>query len=185
MVRSPRRYLHIVTLSLIIVWCGRPTDGAAGERASEYAVKAAYLFNFARFVTWPPSAFADPSAPLMICILGIDPFGTALDAMIANETVEGHRLAARRLAEPEEIAGCQIVFVTASVDGAGIVRALHDRPILTVSDAEAFAEGGGMVGFRIEHSTVKITVNTDALRRGGLTMSSQVLRLARIVPGAS
>lgn len=187
MVRASRPFARALVLGVVLAWtCGRSADaGAESEQASEYAVKAAYLFNFARFVTWPAGAFPEPATPLTICILGADPFGTVLDGMLADETVEGRKLAARRLGTPQQLDGCQILFVNAAGRDHEVLAAVAERPILTVGDAEAFALDGGMVGFRIDQSTVRLTVNPDALRRSGLTMSSQVMRLARIVPGAS
>lgn len=179
--RPSRRVLRAMTLSLVIVCGDRP---AGAEGTPEYAVKAAYLLNFARFVTYPPSAFADPAAPLTICILGADPFGPALDDMIAGERVDQRAIAARRLADPAAIDGCQILFVAATADAAVALGAAGGRPVLTVGDGETFAERGGMVAFRLDQGTVRFAVNPDALRRGGLAMSSHVLRLARIVPEA-
>ncbi len=181
--RSPRAFVRIVTLTVVAAWaCVRPA--AADESASEYAVKAAYLFNFARFVTWPQSAFATPGTALTICILGSDPFGATLDSMLSNEVIDGHALGVRRIAELGEADGCHILFVNGGVEARAVQAALGERPILTVGDAEAFAQGGGMIGFRIDQSTVRLTVNPEALRQNGLVMSSQVLRLARIVGSA-
>lgn len=185
MVRPSRTLTKALMLTIVVVWTyARPHEaGADDEHASEYAVKAAYLLNFARFVTWPQGAFVDPQAPLTICILGTDPFGAVLDGMLAGEAIEGRKLAARRIATLGEAQACHILFVAAGGDDAAVVTEVGERPVFTVGDGEAFALAGGMVGFRIDQSTVRFTVNPEALRRAGLVMSSQVMRLARIVPG--
>lgn len=184
MVRSSRTLLRIVALSIVVAWAvDRPAR--ADDGATEYAVKAAYLLNFARFVTWPPAAFAAPNTALTICILGSDPFGATLDGMVGGEVVDSHPLAVRRVAQMREADGCHILFVNAAEEARAVDDALGARPVLTVGDAETFAQSGGMVGFRIEQSTVRLTVNPEAMRENGLQMSSQVLRLARIVGGAS
>jgi hypothetical protein len=162
----------------------RRAAAADVESASEYEIKAAYLFNFTRFVTWPAAAFDRVDSPFVICILGADPFGAALDRTIAGETADGHPLRIRRIPSPRDAADCQIVFAAAGrSNGSGdMIAALADRPVLTVGDDEAFALAGGMVAFRFDRQTVRLTVNPPALKRAGLSMSSQVLRLARLVP---
>jgi hypothetical protein len=163
-----------------------PKNVGAAPAATEYEVKAAYLFNFVRFVTWPESAFASAEAPLTLCVLGSDPFGSVLDQTLANETVGGRPLAPRRIAASDDAGQCQLLFVSRAATDAqvAVLRALDGRPVLTVGDDEAFARAGGAVGFRLEAGTVRITVNQDALQRAGLTMSSQLLRIASLVSGA-
>jgi uncharacterized protein DUF4154 len=177
--------LAAIVASLCVGSIVGPAPSAAADRgATEYQVKAVYLYNFARFVTWPDSAFVSPTSPLTLCVLGDDPFGAALDQALANETVGGRSLAARRIANADAAAACQVLFVNAGAASThvALLRTLRDRPILTVGDDEAFPTAGGMVGFRLEEDTVHITVNQGALREAGLTMSSQLLRIARLVP---
>jgi hypothetical protein len=158
--------------------------GAAPPTGPE--VEAVYLFNFASFVEWPASAFEGTGAPFGICVLGEDPFGHVLDDTLAGETVAGRRLVARRIARAPEATGCHILFVAAAEARrtADILHALDGRPILTVSEVEAFTRQGGMVTFVMEHGRVRFQVNVDAVTRSGLVMSSQLLRLARTVDGA-
>jgi YfiR/HmsC-like len=161
-----------------------PGSGRAEEVApSEYQVKAVYLFNFARFVEWADLSSAPSAGPFVICVLGKDPFGAALDDALSGEVIAGRRLVARRIPEPKDAGDCRILFAGASEAGryAAIVAALKGRSVLTVGDDESFVQRGGMVGFRLERGTVRLDVNPEALRAAGLTMSSQLLRLARIV----
>jgi hypothetical protein len=184
-VRLTRSRITVATLVLLAVVAVRPYFARAELEGAEYEIKAAYLFNFARFVTWPATAFPTHDVPFVICVLGPDPFGTTLDQTVAREVVDGRSLHARRIAGPEDSAGCQIVFVgTGAGSEADLPEALRDRPILTVGDGDAFARKGGTIGFRFEDNTVRLTVNPDALKRAGLAMSSQLLRVANLVPGA-
>jgi hypothetical protein len=183
---SPRR-CTVVLLAVLGTWVAASPRAHAGPAVTEYQLKAVFLLNFARFVTWPPEAFAAPDAPLVVCVLGTDPFGSVLDEALANERIGDRPLAARRVASADATDGCQMLFV-AERDArahAALLQTLGVRPVLTVGDEGAFARNGGMVGFEIEEGTVRISVNPDALRTAGLTMSSQILRMARIVGGPS
>jgi len=186
MVKSARVVVTATVLLGVACTVGRVPSARADPAATEYEVKAVYLFNFARFVAWPAAAFTSPSAPFAVCVLGHDPFGPVLARPLANETVDGRPLEARRVATPADATNCQLLFLDARDVGIrpALLRTLDGRPVLTVSDDEAFAENGGMVGLPVVSGTVRVTVNQAALRRAGLTMSSQLLRIARIVPGA-
>jgi len=152
-------------------------------RASEYQVKAVFLFNFAQFVEWESVAAQDPRTPLLIGILGDDPFGPFLD-----ETVRGERLGARpfevrRYRQLTDIETCDILFISRSeVERVGqILAALHTRPILTVSDAEDFAKRGGMIQFFNDKNRIRLRVNLEAAQTANLAISSKLLRVAEIV----
>ena len=152
---------------------------------SEHEVKAAYLFNFASFVQWPPTAFGGPDSPLTICLLGPDPFGPLLDATLADEKVEGRSLVARRLTSLREAERCQIVFVPAVEQRQlpALLALLDARPALTVGESDGFARDGGMIGFVLQNDTVRFEVNSAAVERAGLKMSAHLLKLARLVDG--
>jgi hypothetical protein len=149
-------------------------------------VKAVFLFNFAQFVAWPSSAFPDSSAPLVIGVLGDDPFGSFLDETVRGETVGGRPLEVRRYRSIDEVKTCHILFISPSEEGRveGILESLKSRPILTVSDGAAFARRGGMVRFISENSRVRVRVNLEAAESANLTISSKLLRAVEIVkPG--
>lgn len=160
---------------------------AAQSPAPEYRLKAVFLFNFAQFVEWPPSAFAEAGAPLVIGVLGEDPFGATLDETVQGERVNGHPLEVRRYRRVDEIGSCQILFVSRTEQGHldQILDPLKDRSILTVSDADGFALRGGMIGFVTEHNHIRLRVNLDAARAANLTLSSKLLRPAQIVTTVS
>lgn len=157
--------------------------GAQGQEAppTEYQVKAAFLYNFGRFVEWPQSAA--PASAFTICVLGKDPFGKALDKLIQGKSLQGRKLAARRLERVEDAGDCRILFISPSEDArlTQILAGLRGRSVLTVGEAKRFAERGGMINFRLEAGRVRFEINPEAAAQAGLTISSQLLRLATIV----
>jgi len=158
--------------------------GASESQASrEYAVKAAFLLNFAQFVEWPAEAFASPDAPLRIGVLGEDPFAGALDATVAGETVREHPIEVERADDPHALADCHLVFVAASEERRidEVIAALGDRPILTVGDMEDFARRGGVLNFLIDERKIRFAINPTAAKAGGLQINAQLLNLAKLV----
>jgi hypothetical protein len=160
-----------------------PRAACAEATAKEYQVKAAFLFNFARFAEWPATAFADDTAPIRIGILGDDPFGAALDDTVRDEVVRGRKLEVRRARQAKDLADCQLVFVSRSEQErqAEILAALGQRPVLTVSDIEHFAGHGGVIGFYLEGNKVRFEIDPANAQRQQVKLSAQLLRLGRIV----
>jgi hypothetical protein len=161
---------------------------AAATVAGEYEVKAAFLYNFARYVEWPPGA-VPAGQPFVIAVLGHDPFGPALDAVLRGRTIRDRPLAVRRLARLDEMETAQVLFIARSEgdEVARILRRLEGQPVLTVGEEPDFAQQGGVVRFRVDQDRVGFEINIDSAERAGLKMSSQLLKLARIVrsPGRS
>jgi len=149
----------------------------------EYQLKAVFLFNFAQFVEWPVTALPDPRAPLVICILGKDPFGSYLDETVRGETVNNHPLTVQRHGRVDEITTCHILFVSQSEEGrlGRILAALKGRSILTVGDGEGFATRGGMIRFVTEKNRIRLRINLAAAEADSLKISSKLLRPAEIV----
>ncbi len=174
-----RRLLAYLALSI----AAAVSCGALAEPVSEYQVKAVFLFNFSQFVSWPAAAFASADAPLVIGVLGDDPFGGELDAVVAGERVGGRALLVRRYREVADIKDCQILFIDRSEAARlrDIVRALRGRSILTVSDIEGAAGSGVMITLVLEADHVRMRINVAAARASGLVLSSQLLRPAQIV----
>ena len=160
-----------------------PLDAQAPR--SEYEIKAAYLYTFGRFVEWPARPPADASA-FTICVLGTDPFGAVLDRTLAGETIRGRAIGARRLASIDEARGCHIVFVSASEERrvGPIVESLRASGVLTVSDMPQFTTRGGMIQFVTASNRVRFQINLQPARDAGLTMSSELLRVASAVLNA-
>jgi hypothetical protein len=168
-------------------WCSLLTAAPAPPAGpTEYQIKAVFIFNFARFVEWPATAFADPRAPFVIGVLGEDPFGGALDEAAGGEKINGRDLVLRRFRRVEEIADCHILFISRSESKrfGEILAALGDRSVLTVSDADEFATRGGMIRFVTERKRVRLRINPAAARAAHLELSSKLLRPAELVnPG--
>jgi len=158
--------------------------------APEYQVKAVFLFNFAQFVDWPPpppppppGAVPDSSAPLVIGILGEDPFGGFLDATVRGEHLGARPFVLRRYQKVEDIEACDILYISRSEGKRvqAILARLKDRPILTVSDVDRFAERGGMIRLVTDRGRIRLEVNLEAAQGARLTLSSKLLRVAEIV----
>ena len=149
----------------------------AAEAPHEYAVKAAFLYNFARFVEWPDDARVSPS--FRICIVGDDPFGTALDDAVRGKKVH-HRPVEVTHPDSDDLAGCHIVFVPSS-EKATVPRLLTGAAapgVLTVGETDGFTHAGGIIGMRLQDSKVRFDVNLQAAQRAGLRVSSELLKLA-------
>jgi hypothetical protein len=148
---------------------------------TEYQVKAAYLYNFGRFVEWPLNTA--PGGSFTVCILGQDPFGPTLDSTLAGETISGKAIVAKRISTPKETDNCQILFVSLTDSSRlnKIIAAVNKRAILTVSDTPQFAERGGMIQFVIDGKRVRFEVNLTATQQAGLTLSSELLKVATAV----
>lgn len=152
--------------------------------SKEYQVKAVFLFNFAQFVEWPTNAFSVSNAPLVIGVLGDDPFGSFLDETVRGETVNGHPLVIQRYQQSDEIKDCHILFISRSEAGRfeSILAGLKNRAILTVGDVEGFAQRGGMVRF-VTDKKIRLRINLEVAKAAGLTISSKLLRPSEIVEG--
>lgn len=153
---------------------------AAAQDALEREVRAVYLYNFARYVTWPAEAFPNARTPVRICVLGTDPFGDALDRAVAGETVNGRTLEAVRVGPQDALRGCHILYA-ASVDdrrAAAALAAAQGRPLLTVGEHDRFLDRGGMIRFRRIDNRVRFDINLKAVERNGLRISARLLGVA-------
>ena len=153
--------------------------GVWAQAVDEYQVKAAFLYNFAKFVDWPPQSFRSAADPISICVFGVNPFGHSLEDAISGKSVGGRTFTVRPIAKMAQATGnCQILFI------AGSRKPPPDTPIggvLTVGDADGFAESGGVIGFRLDEGKVRLDVNVEAAEQRKLRISSKLLSLARIV----
>jgi hypothetical protein len=152
-------------------------------RVPEYHVKAAFLYKFATYVEWP-AASDNGLTQFTIGIIGHDPFGRRLDAVVEGQRIRGKAIVVRRLSGLEEIAHCQVLFVSASERPhlQAILGALRGAPVLTVGDMNQFAESGGMINLVTDDDDhIRFDINKKAIDRAGLKALTQLLRLARIV----
>ena len=151
------------------------------HQTTEYKVKAAFLYNFSRFITWSEHTSRD-IGKFNLCVLGGDPFGKLLDAL-AGKSVQEYSLEIKILDSLDQAQSCQIIFVsqTGAVDLEYIMPALKDLPALTVSDIEGFTARGGIIEFKLVDKKVRFNINIDAANHAGLTISSKLLSLATVV----
>jgi hypothetical protein len=154
---------------------------AETSKPAEYDVKAAYLFNFAKFVKWPGTAVSWHDFP--ICVLGANPFGPALNATVAGERADGKPVTIRHLASANDGLSCRILYISGSEERrlGSIFATLGQAPVLTVSDIDGFADRNGMIQFVMDHDRVRFQVNLSAAERVGLALSSDLLKVATSV----
>ena len=172
------------------VWCiiaaltfCLPLNSAENGTSREFQVKAEFLYNFAQFVEWPADAFESPKSPLIIGILGLDPFGETLDEMVRDESVNGRPMVVRRFRWAGEVERCHILFVSGSESphAEQILAALKDRSVLTVCDWDGLDRRGAIVRFVMERNRVRLRINLDTAKAAGLNISSKLLRSAETV----
>ena len=156
---------------------------ARGQEIEEYQVKAAFLYNFAKFVEWPSEAFKTPHDPIVVCVLGRDPFGSALQELIHGKSIEGRAVAFRQVADAPAASACQILFVCSSESKRfrALYGNLKPEGILTVGEAQGFAENGGVINFKLDGGRVRFEINVDAAQHEQLRISAKLLSLAQIV----
>jgi hypothetical protein len=181
----PARAALAALVAAALLAAGATTHGQAGASTDEYSVKAAFLYNFAKFVDWPASAFDKPSAPLVLAVVGSDPFGSILDRTTQGERVNGRDIAVRRLKWDDDLAATHILYVSASEWRRlpHVFDRLRGASVLTVGDHDDFATTGGVIHFTRENYRVRFEINVRAAERAGLRISSKLLQLARIVGG--
>jgi hypothetical protein len=170
---------------LVVTLC--PPAHSQSEQPGEYQLKAAFLFNFAKFIDWPPGTFATAASPFTICILGEDPFGHDLDESLRYKTIAYRSIAVRRCQTEAEARACQILFVSRSQSHriSNILQGLRGANVLVVGESEGFAAGGGAIEFVLQEDHVRFRINPEAAARAGLTVSSKLLALATIVHDGS
>lgn len=161
---------------------GAPVLGADPVVPSEYAVKAAFIYNFAKFTEWPPAAAGGTRDPIVLCAAAGEPYDAAL-ASIDGKSVHGRPLRIRRGVRPIEIKSCHMLFIAEAEERRApeLLRAASGSPVLTIGDASGFAEGGGMIGLINADNRVQFEINNEAAQRANLKIGSQLLRLARLV----
>jgi hypothetical protein len=151
--------------------------------ATEYQLKAVYLFNFGQFVEWPATTYAAANGPFVIGIVGDDPFGSIIDDVVRGESVDGHPLVVRRFKSPEEITNCNILFIGRSEAPRleRILQQLRGRHILTVTDVAGAQSRAAIIVLKTEDNRIRMRINVAEARANDLVISSKLLRPAEIV----
>ena len=160
-----------------------PAARAPGQVLDEYQVKAAFLYNFAKFVEWPPEAFKTAKDPILVCVLGHNPFGNALEETIHGKSIAGRAFAYRQVSDAESARDCQILFVgaTESKHLRSLLENLKPMGVLTVGEVQGFAADGGVINFKLDDGRVHFEINVDAAEQERLHISAKLLSLAQIV----
>lgn len=168
-------------MAMSVAWMlvGASCVNAQKSNPTEYEVKAAYLFNFGRFVEWP-ARVTTAGEVFSICVLGEDPFGASFDATIAGESINGKRVVIKRITKPQDATDCRILFISSSEESRlkEILAMLDKASVLTVSDISQFTRRGGMIRFVTEANRVRFEVNLTNAEHAALTLSSQLLKVA-------
>lgn len=185
-VPGARRWLASSLLAGALIVSAGPTATRAvaspGPPVDEYEIKAAFLYNFVKFVRWPCDGSADGCGAYRIGVLGDDPFGSMLDEAVVGKRIRGNALEIVRFSSIDEVDGVHVLFVcSGSTDVERVLRRLEDRPVLTVGESERFALQGGTVRLFLEKRRMRFEINPGAAKRHGVHVSPELLVLARIV----
>jgi hypothetical protein len=185
-VKDPRhRWCVFIILGVLLLNLTEIDQRASAsdiDKAKEYQLKAAFLYNFAQYIDWPSDTFTSSEQPLRIGILGNDPFGQILDDMVRGEVIKKHRLLIQRSHKVEDLSSSQILFVSVSEETRmpEILKQLANTPIVTVSESDVFCRLGGVIQFVIEGNRVRFVINQGSAEEHRLKMSSQLLSVGRI-----
>jgi hypothetical protein len=158
-----------------------PCSCQAADAALEYQVKAAFLLNFTKFIEWPAAAFVAPDSPIAICILGDDPFGSALDQIAAGEIVNGRKVVTQRIKHASPPKTCAVLFVSRSEKDVSKLLPGLGPGVLTVGEGDSFLRDGGMIAFVVENRRVRFEINQTAAENAGIKVSSRLLNVAKAV----
>ncbi|HXT10993.1 MAG TPA: YfiR family protein [Candidatus Angelobacter sp.] len=179
---SVRYVCSLLLLAFFAALAGPVAARAESALQREYEIKAAYLYNFINYIDWPEDAFPAPGGTITIGIVGQSPFDAALEVLNGKQ-IKGRTVALKQITDTKELDQCQIVFINSSEKARlpELLEKLKDSRALTVSEIDGFAQQGGIINFISEHNKVRFEINPDAARRLGLNISSELLKLAKVV----
>lgn len=182
-IRSFGRVLAL--LGLLAGWLGWDAASGAEPSLTKQHVEAVFLLNFAKYVDWPAESFADTNAPIVIGVLGTDPFGDDLRRTVEGKSVKGRPFIIKYLAADSEMTTCHILFISGSEAGRmrDILNLASSLPILTVGEHEEFARHGGIINFVLKNDNVRLEIDLASAKKAGVTISSRLLAVADVVKG--
>lgn len=181
-----RRLKHALTKCIVtalsICWLTLNPSFAQTSPAPEQQVKAAYIYNFTRFVDWPLEAFRAADAPFVIGILGNDPVSTILDDLVKDEKIGDHNITVEHYTDLKQVGNCNILFISAeeAFKNSKLITSINRRGILTVSDVADFSKWGGIVRFYKEASKLRLQINPAEAKAAQLSISSKLLSISSI-----
>lgn len=170
-----------VAVLLLGCWFTFGSSGRAQDVGpTEYQIKAAFLYNFVKFVQWPTQAYAGPASPIVIGVLGENVFGDELQKAIQDKVIAHHPLQVKQFDSVTEVTNCQVLFISASEKKRfpEILGALRGKSILTVGESSEFLRDGGMINFVLVDLRIRFQINNESARKAGLIISSDLLNLA-------
>jgi hypothetical protein len=181
--RAPGPFRGRLWCVLLLLLLCLPGPVASETSVSEYSLKAAFIYNFSKFVEWPDSAFRGKKE-FCIATLGRSPLDREL-AALSGKSVQGHPIVFRKLSSLDDVAQCQVLFISRSELNRleGVLDALRDAPVLTIAESEDFCKRGGMLSLEKENSKIVFDVNYRETQRSRLKPNSQLLKLARKIYG--
>lgn len=171
----------IIASILLAARAGGETIRGGGQTMDEYQVKAAFIVKFAGFVEWPLTAFKGPADPLVICVMGRNPFGHQLENLIDGKDIDGRPFAVRPITDVRDAIACHILFVSSSerLRFRSILDLLKSTSVLPIGDADDFLAEGGVINLRLENGKVRIEIDARAAKARNLRISSRLLDLAQ------
>jgi len=175
------RLYHLARRIAVLLLLALPGEYCVGEVATENQLKAAFLVNFLKYVEWPSN-----TSTATICLFGRDTLGTYLTTY-EGRSIAGRELRIHRITGPDQVAACQVLFIPDIEEARydAVLRWVENLPVLTVSDSDVFTRYGGAIALVRVDGRLQFDINLDTLNRAGLKPSSQMMRLARQVVGAS
>lgn len=181
--RKLPRWIESSILALLIgTMSGALETPAQAQSADEQHVKAAFLYNFVKFIEWPQAAFTDVNAPIIIGVIGDDRLVATIEQTVSGKTAGGRHFVVRRFISYKALSYCHILFISNwGKDNLRRILPAIVAGVLTVGETEHFAEAGGMINFKIADSKVRFEINQKAAERAGLRISAKLLNLAPIV----
>jgi hypothetical protein len=176
-----RGFRHLA-LTAAIATCGL-TSVVSAQTATAPALKAAFLYNFAKFTEWPAGALG-PSEPLVMCVINDRAVGDQLVELTKDKVIDGHALVvSTKKSDAADLGSCRVLFASGldAKRSAVLIDSVVDRPVFTVSDLDGFAQRGGVAGLFVENGTMRFAINLEAVQRAKVRLSSKLLSLAKIV----
>ncbi len=181
----PRFWRTLLPVLFVVSLLGAASGARAEPVSKEYQLKAAFLYNFSKFVQWPQERFPDAGSPIIIAVLGPSPFGDELNKLVRERLVNGRAIEVRPIVSAADIPAAHIVFIPAGAEPLLEGRYLDARGVLTVGESAAFAARGGMIRFTLVDEKVRFEIDQGSAEKAGLKLSGQLLKLATVIRKAS
>lgn len=182
--KGPLTRLVLLGLLLVLAVAGGVSNAqTAPPLTREYQLKAAALYNFAKFIRWPPEVYANGDRALTFCVIGANPIVSTLERISEGKTIQNRKTAIKRAPTMDQVVSCHILFIGRSEQGSlsHILAILDNSSVLTVGETQDFARRGGIIEFFIANNKLRFAINVDAANRARLIISAQLLKLAKIV----